>query len=265
MNEGVRQIVEGTVSSHRKSNNLMRDYFPATAFLREFAQQFQDMKVTLRKQIRQGVLIKVASQVSHDIRSPLSALTIAAGKLQKSADPEVVALILSAVKRIESIATDLLQERKRVANQLSLNEMITSVAEEKRILLSHSNIQLNVVLAEDDLFLAPSAHGLDRVISNLLNNAIEACEAGGGVVEVNLAELDNSFEILIRDNGKGMSPEVLHKAGQEGFSSGKTEGNGLGIFSAKTFVRSLRGSLEIKSELDKGTTVRICLQKPSPA
>ena len=63
----------------------------------------------------------------------------------------------------------------------------------------------------------------------------------------------------IKDFGKGISSEDLKKIGTKGFSSGKTNGNGLGIFYARRFAEDLGGRIEFASELGKGTSTKLLL------
>ncbi|MBI3535050.1 MAG: ATP-binding protein [Deltaproteobacteria bacterium] len=100
-----------------------------------------------------------------------------------------------------------------------------------------------------------------RVISNLINNAIEA-----SVNQIRISVgiqpcLDNKVEIYIQDNGKGIPPEILARLGNRGETHGKVGGSGLGIFHAKTTVESWGGILKLESKLNFGTTVRIQLSK----
>ena len=78
---------------------------------------------------------------------------------------------------------------------------------------------------------------------------------------VSLSSDNGKIFLVIKDNGKGIPPEILIKLGQRGETHGKAGGSGLGLFHARTTAESWGGSLVITSELGKGTTVKIKLPK----
>jgi len=99
-----------------------------------------------------------------------------------------------------------------------------------------------------------------RLLSNLVNNSVEAF-AGPGAVSVGLSVLDSKVLIEVKDNGKGIPPEILAKLGQKGETHGKAGGNGLGLYHARTTIEGWGGSFRIESEPGKGTVVLIELPR----
>jgi signal transduction histidine kinase len=103
------------------------------------------------------------------------------------------------------------------------------------------------------------------VVSNLINNAIEASPAKSSIlVIVRLAE-DQSLILSVMDQGKGIPEEDLKKLGNYGFTRGKAKGSGIGLSSAKEFLSELGANLEIDSMLDVGTTVSMRFPRLCPA
>ena len=120
--------------------------------------------------------------------------------------------------------------------------------------------------------MGPGSYGLfstvnpakfKRVLSNLINNAVEATESNGKV-DVVVSSRESWCVIQVRDNGKGIPPEILRKLGERGASYGKADGSGLGIFHAHEIINSEGGNLTITSVVNQGTTVTIELPRADP-
>lgn len=101
---------------------------------------------------------------------------------------------------------------------------------------------------------------LERSVSNLINNAVEASLIGSSVI-VKLKSDNNFIKIEIADSGKGIPEELISKVGTKNFTSGKTNGTGIGVFYSRQFVESLGGQLKIDSTVQKGTTVSLSIPK----
>ena len=206
----------------------------------------------------------MAAQVAHDIRSPLAALGAAAKGLTLPDDQRT--LIDGSIGRMQGIANDLLARYRAPGataparpKTCALAALIEQVLAEKR--LQHrdkADVKIESNHGTDGLKAAVEPKELQRIISNLVNNSVEAFP-GAGTVSVSLASSDGKVSIEIRDNGKGISPEILAKLGQKGETHGKAGGTGLGLYHARTAVESWGGSLRLESEPGKGTAVIITL------
>ena len=206
----------------------------------------------------------LAAQVAHDIRSPLAALGAAASGLPLPDDQRT--LIDGAIGRMQGIANDLLARYRAPAAMAearpeicALAPLIEQLLAEKR--LQHrdkASVRIEFANRTDGLKAAVNPKELQRIISNLVNNSVEAFP-GAGTVSVSLAASDGKVSIEIRDNGKGIPPEILVKLGRKGETHGKAGGTGLGLYHARTSVERWGGSLKLESEPGKGTAVIITL------
>lgn len=217
---------------------------------------------------------RLAEQVAHDIRSPLAALDHLSSHL-KDLPEETRVMLRSAVTRIKDIAQGLLDSNrvhststapeKSTSNEL-LSDLLDSVVTEKRVQL-RSRIDVSIEFEPDSagygLFVKVNTIEFKRVISNILNNSIDAIDKIGRVL-ITLSSRDSSVEIVIQDNGKGIPPKVLAQLGVRGFSSGKERGNGLGVAHAKATLEQWGGSITFESLLGRGTQIKILLPR-SPA
>ncbi|HNT97052.1 MAG TPA: HAMP domain-containing sensor histidine kinase [Elusimicrobiales bacterium] len=206
----------------------------------------------------------LAAQVAHDIRSPLAALGASVKGL--NVPEEQRTLIDGAVGRMQGIADDLLRryrapgaEIKGKVETCALSGLIEQVVAEKRIQhKERAGLKIAFDNSADGARAAVDPKELQRLISNLVNNAVEALEKGGSVAVV-LSASDGRVLIKISDDGKGIPSEILLKLGQKGETHGKSDGTGLGLYHARVSVESWGGSLTIESEPGKGTSVLISL------
>ncbi len=222
-------------------------------------------------------IANISRSVSHDIRSPLSVLNIIGDKMKKDF-PEEGLLLGEISKRIIQIADGLLNASRKSFPQVAekphslLNldpiinisvEVITRTCEqaiaEKKLELGTSNVRIqfyNEITRDFNVFCESLA--LSRIVSNLLNNSIEAIEESG-FISLTLSETDEVLLLEIRDSGPGMSDELIAKIYKGPVSEGKKRGNGIGLWSAIEQIRSWQGKLQIRSNL--GTTISIILKK----
>ena len=119
------------------------------------------------------------------------------------------------------------------------------------------NVALNVTIApEASLFFFDPALLL-IALSNLLQNAIQASRPGG-TIAVNAAKSQGKIEILVADQGEGISPKNLENIFNPFFTT-KANGVGLGLAIVAKIVDEHQGEISASSDLGKGTTFRIVL------
>lgn len=212
-----------------------------------------------------GSIARLASQVAHDIRSPLAALETILEYKDSIGDGEKQTM-LHAVRRIQDIANSLLVQRKKVSTRLSIDNSprefnlgmaIDASISEKR--LEKRGIDASLAFRIDEpalgIFVAVPHEALGRLLSNLMNNAFDACNDGTAHILVEVVRDENFARIIVHDDGRGIPGDVLGRICEEGFSYGKNSGSGLGLHFARQCVASWGGTLTIDSLEDDGTSV----------
>ncbi|MCB0350125.1 MAG: HAMP domain-containing histidine kinase [Bdellovibrionales bacterium] len=224
-------------------------------------------------------LNSMAAQVAHDIRSPLSALNIVMTQLPDM-PKEQDDLIRNAIKRINDIANSLLERGKgmqaaqiidrdshRKSDIIILNPVVNALVLEKKALFKEiNNLDITLDVTSALVRVKFNATELTRILSNLINNSIEAIEPMGGRITISLREQNSWVTLVVADDGKGMPDHVRKKlmAGEKGVSFGKagtSSGSGIGIYHAKLTVESFGGRFEISSQENVGTMIMISLPK----
>ncbi|MDA8243748.1 MAG: HAMP domain-containing sensor histidine kinase [Elusimicrobia bacterium] len=240
-----------------------------------FAERLRIAYETIRTQSQMAALAKLSAQVAHDIRSPLAALDSALKDISSLPENKRL-LIRGAAARIRDIANNLLEKKRqsgtasspgaRRAEPLLLSSLIESVITEKRLQYrDRPEVLIESSLGPDSygLFVAVDPVEFGRVVSNLVNNAVEALDNGGSVA-VHLSQTGNSAEVAVRDDGKGIPPDILPRLGRMGETHGKEGGTGLGLYHARTTAEAWGGKLSISSRPKGGTEVTIALPLSRP-
>lgn len=231
-------------------------------------------------------IVELARQVSHDIRSPLTVLNFLV-KDSADFDSKNRALVQSAVTRISDIANDLLQKSRQtlvgefsnvksaiesggdcLAAEYLLIPTLEEIVTEKRINFREQKA-VEIVSNFDQgigVFVSFRASDLKRIISNLVNNAVEAFENNAGRVSLALINGDRFVDILVSDDGIGIPDHIVRQLGEKGKSFGKNgveSGSGLGIYYSKKRIEEEGGIFSIDSDVGRGTVVRLSLIKCS--
>ena len=222
---------------------------------------------------------KIAVQVAHDIRSPLTALNA----LLEEADelPEKQRLMMSnAAQRINDIANNLLAEYKQPEGQQTQGEsrgqiepcliypIIDQVVSEKRQVLDN-NQSLEFEVADRQAMICYAKVNraeLARVISNLVNNALEATDSAEGLIQITLAVNNDQLMVTITDNGPGMSEEQLQQVlnPEQTTQSTKAQGHGIGIAHAQETLKRFDAEFDMNSSQGEGTTAKLILKAIQP-
>lgn len=229
---------------------------------------------------KQGELLSnLASQVSHDIRSPLTALSSSARSWIHLLPEDERITVRSQIQRIQDIANDLLRKRKEIQsgksgsddlNKLTpqlLSSCIEEIVTEKRMTF-RQYLDLHLEAQVDQtygIFANINLVEFKRLLSNLINNATEAYDDKKGEIKVQLIEDDLNAIVSVSDFGKGIPADVLKKLGTIGVTHGKSSssssGTGLGVAHAKKTIEDWGGTFTIESEVGKGTKVTIIIPK----
>lgn len=208
---------------------------------------------------------KIARTIAHEVRNPLTNLTLALEQLKDEIpeDVEDADLYLSIIKRnsdrIGQLITDLLNSSK--PKDLKLVKQPLNAVVDQSISLVRDRLKLqNMTLSEklDDALpdIALDADQMNIALLNLFINAIEAMKPDKGELKVTTMLEGDRVEVYVSDNGKGLSKEDMSKL-FEPFFTGKTEGTGLGLTTVQNIVRSHNGNIHAESEVGKGTTFKI--------
>jgi len=216
--------------------------------------------------------------VSHELRSPLSAMRMSVGDLLEGlAGPlsaqqkEYLALSLKSIDRLHRTADELLDlakmEAGRVPLQKSRFDLAALAHEIKKSLEKEARakgLTLKTQMPEGSVEIDADQDKIARVLTNLLHNAVKFTEKG--VIEISVKDSDENVSCSVSDTGMGISsedlPKVFNKFEQFGKKDqSKAQGTGLGLSICKQIIDLHGGSLRVESEPGKGTTFSFSLPK----
>lgn len=212
------------------------------------------------------------SDASHELRTPLAAINATVETvLDMEHLPEQEARdILTSIKRqnhrlVELVADLLLLsrlEQQMLATErllCCLNVLINDLIEEYSALASAASLQLtSSVLCHQPLYVMGDEDQLLRLLSNLIANAIQYTPTGGYVTVI-LKRSNNDAVIKILDTGIGIAPNEQNRIFDRFYRvhsdrSRSTGGSGLGLALAMAIVQAHKGSIQVQSQLGKGST-----------
>lgn len=213
------------------------------------------------------------SSVSHELRTPLTAIkgwgeTILTGSFEDKEEIEKgLKVILRETDRLKNMVDELLDFSKLEGNTLVLNMEKTDIKEEIEEILrlydgraKKERISLQSKFTENIPGLSVDRNRFKQVIINILDNAMKFSPKDSNIL-INVSTLENELIIEIIDNGYGIAKEDLPKIKDKFFKgNSKKSGSGIGLAVCDKIIKLHGGSLELKSELNKGTNVIIKLR-----
>ena len=216
------------------------------------------------------------SDISHQLKTPLAALNIYNGLLQGEAVdvPEIqefTSLSEKELDRINTLVQNLLKITKLDAGSIVLEKKPEDVAEmmndvELRFSYRAEQEQKELVLfGEEDIFLYCDRDWILEAVDNIVKNAMDHTKSGD-TVEIKWRKSASIVQIQIKDNGSGIHPEDLHHIFKRFYRSRFSkdqQGIGLGLPLAKMIIEAHNGTIEVKSELGKGTMFTISFLIPT--
>lgn len=265
-------FLQNLSSSEIKNVNV--DHFPR--LFRPYIKNLIDANSTIRSAIQREKEIeiekgqyKLAQQVAHDIRSPLGVLKSLRTELTSKRE-EDRRIFQSCLNRIEEIALNLIRTTKDSSGEderrtEDLLTVLESVLTEKRAEFRNNDdveIEGHFDSSSYGLHSEIKSSFLKRVLSNVINNSVEASPNKNIHIQVRLFKKENFNSIEIRDNGPGIAPEYLDHVFTKGFTT-KASGNGLGLSGAKEVIEGMGGEIELTSILGEGVTIKIRLPESS--
>lgn len=216
----------------------------------------------LRRTDKLSVVGELSASVAHEIRNPLTSLKGLVQLLQMEDEKHQLyyQIMIDELNRINHIVSELLLLAKpqqikytEADLQVILHDVISLLKTEASL----HNIQIEFQVQSQPVMIECEPNQLKQLFINILKNAIEASSAGD-VVNITLQSADNNITVMVKDQGVGISKELLERIG-EPFYSSKEKGTGLGMTVSFKIVQSHNGTIKFKSEPDKGTEVIVQL------
>ncbi|MBN2366504.1 MAG: PAS domain S-box protein [Calditrichaeota bacterium] len=214
---------------------------------------------------RLAAIGKVAASVAHEIRNPLVSIGGFARLMDKKMTDndelkKYTSIIINQVDHLESILNNILGiASPRPPEQVSVNihDVIYHVLTMMDEVLHKKNIELDLQINCRQPQITGDEKQLFQAIMNIIKNAVEAIP-GKGTITIRTECSKQFVDIEVRDSGHGIAREALRKI-YDPFFTTKSGGTGLGLAVVHQIIKDHKGYIEISSELDRGTNVKIRL------
>lgn len=248
--------------------------------LARLATSFNAMAASLASQIRQledlsRVQQRFVSDVSHELRTPLTTIRMAADVVYEDREQldapteRAVELLQNQLDRFEALLADLLEISRFDAGAAVLDDdrvdlvgLVQRAIEAAAPLAERAGLDVRLVTAERDCIVTCDQRRVDRIVRNLLENAIEHGDLHG--VDVRIARNDEAAAVTVRDFGVGLRPGesslVFNRFWRADPARARTTGGtGLGLAISLEDARLHRGWLEAWGEPGRGACFRLTL------
>ena len=212
--------------------------------------------------------------LTHDIRSSVNSINLRAEAIRRTAENDaLVAQLPGMIVRLHANTTSLVELLSAILDDcelatgcvsvretvFSLNELLASSCAELLPIAEGKGLILEADLGEETLWLMTDRVKLDRVVRNLMLNAIKFTDSGGVTVAADLSS--DAVLIRVTDTGVGMTARQLEVAfdrftrfGRAGYDE---RGWGLGLSICRRLLNFMGGRIAVESRVDEGTTFTV--------
>ena len=257
-----------TITGIRDSRGAISGYMGISSDISERKKIEQDLIVSLKKEKELNELkSRFVSMASHEFRTPLSTVLSSAYLIEKYTSEQDqprrekhIQRIISSVSVLTDILNDFLNLGKIEEGRLqvkygkvNIQDLVKSILGEITNTLKpkqkiHYRHRGNPILLLDISLLK-------HIITNLVSNASKFSPEGSPI-EIITIHLNDCFMLSVKDSGMGISEEDQHHLMERffrGANAGNIQGTGLGLHIVSKYVELMKGTMECKSKLEKGT------------
>ncbi len=212
---------------------------------------------------------RLFANISHELRTPLTLISNPIKSLltQKSLDDQTKATLsnvlfnseqlLEKSNQIMELTKAEVKDIEVTANAFNLRPFLQHFKSKFQLLATHKGIDLRIATLERDVPLITDAKKLETILGNLLSNALKYID-DKGKINVQIVELANQIEIIVADNGRGISEEdlpfIFDRYYQAKSGTIVAEGGvGIGLAICKEYIQLLEGNILVKSKFGTGS------------
>ncbi|MGB2984784.1 MAG: ATP-binding protein [Phycisphaerae bacterium] len=208
---------------------------------------------------------QLAASLAHEIKNPLAGISGAIQIIRDGMVPDdphqpIVSEILGQINRLDATVKDLLQyarpappRARKVPFDEVVKRVLTVLREEPA--LQHIRIKYGKLTTDTTVFVDDAQ--IEQLLINLILNAAHASD-NGNIIHLGIACNSDHVQLIVRDEGKGMTPEVRERAFEPFFTT-KAKGTGLGLSICRRIAEVHGGDIELQSEVGRGTIVIVTL------
>jgi signal transduction histidine kinase len=240
------------------------------ARIAERTRELQEAQAHVLHQEKMAAFGLLAAGISHEVGNPLTAISSLVQMLQRQGGDdytrEKLALVNGQLQRIQATLRELINFSRPASTTYTWTALAEILDEALGIAKYYQRTKGRVIemrVPADLPALWARRDHLVQVFLNLILNAIDAT-ARGGHIEITAATRAGAVAVTVRDDGAGIAPEHLGRLFQPYFTT-KKHGTGLGLFVTRKLVHDHGGSIEHRTDADRGTIFCVRLPLAVPA
>ena len=227
--------------------------------------KLENSKKALAQSQKEAAWREMAKQVAHEIKNPLTPMKLTLQHLQlrlteiskdeREKFSKSINSLLHNIDTLSDIATSFSNYAQMPIPESEIFDIVTLLKQTTNIYINNKDVDMKISLPEGEIVIQGDPNWLGRTFSNLIINGIQAVDKNvRPYIEINLT-LSKSSRVLIsiKDNGKGIHPDLYDKIFMPNFST-KYSGSGIGLAISKRAVEHAGGRIWFETKLEKGTT-----------
>jgi two-component system sporulation sensor kinase B len=241
------------------------------AYAIEFVSKNLLLKRHLIKSKKLEAVEQMGAAISHEIRNPLTAAIgfvqlLQDDNIQKHKKKEYLEIVKNELISAEKVIQDYLTFSKPSLNSLEILNVKKELLHIIKILQPIANRNSVEIITQFSAigFIEGDLHKFHQCFLNVMKNAIEAMPKGG-ILTVETEFSRYEVTVIIRDTGMGMNKEQLERLGEPYYSTKAQKGTGLGMMVVFSIVRAMKGSIQVNSEVGKGSAFLFTFPKVLPS
>jgi len=237
--------------------------------------QVEDAQNEILRSKKLASLGEISANMAHEVNQPLGAAILKIQKLKRVVSksemdrvPEYIDNVFDCLKRIDKIITQLGSVGNTVVKRndeaLDLVALVDSAVEIMKDKFDNDGVVLKIDYRVKSIFISVDGTELERVVINLLANALHAVKDNDDSKLVTIRISVEKSEVLLQviDNGHGIDDKTKDKIFDPFFTTkGVGEGTGLGLAMSYGIVDALGGKIDVESKLGKGSSFTVILPK----
>ena len=242
----------------------------ATIIERDRAEQEKkDLQLQLAHAEKLAALGRFTANIAHEIRNPLTSVGGFARRLDKvmpedTKEKEYTKIIIAEVNRLEKILNNILSFSKETPPNYTRNNLTDLI--ERMVLLHGDLLKEKSIVVQKSLAEIPK-FSFDRdmlieALDNILLNAVDSMTEGGTLTVITEKEEKQEgarVSVKVKDTGAGISQDQLEMIFEPFYTTKVAEGTGLGLSITRKIMESMDGTVDIESEVGKGSTITLSL------
>ena len=232
-----------------------------SAITRDIGERKKTEELLMRSE-KLSAIGQLSAAVAHEVRNPLTSVKGFLQLYHDKINPEIFALMISELERIEEIITEFLSLAKPQAITYQPTDMTALIKSTVALMETQARLRDVDIQTDFQILAHPiqcESNQIKQVLINVIKNGIESMPNGGNL-RIKSRVTKRSFILTISDEGIGISQERLKHLG-EPFFSNKDSGTGLGLVVCYKIIHEHGGHIEFHSKEEMGTNVTITIPK----